>query len=514
MVTTTVDSSSNHHSPTSVAENPNFPRKNLPSPWAQVVRGADSEPNHQSPPSSSSSSSLDSVTSNGACAAVDACDAAVKPAWKRPSNEVADVGPGPVMGAVSWPALSESTKPAAKLTSESSAKTATDDGSLTTPQGPVISDSPQKQVTGNVKPSPAMNHGMVNRQRSMKRGGANSNNVVPGPAQNNFSTPSPNLSPPPPPPFPVLQMPPSTFAHGIPGAPVPIPRDPYRNNNWDTRPPLGGFMPPMNEHRSPSRRSNAGHHPRDGSYHNSYVNRRDQDRGSYANTRDTHVNQQRIPPRGLMRPPPPNPASFMGPQPIRPFPNPAGFPEFYYFPTLQFESFGGMPFFTHAPPPAMFFPVAETPLTNTIVNQIDYYFSDANLVKDEYLRSNMDEQGWVPITLIASFPRVRSLTSNIKLILDSLRTSTVVEVQGDKLRRRNEWIKWLPSAQLRAKAGSISPSGSSSNNLAADFEKITVDETITEDVNSVPTTNDAAAEGEFSSQSQVPNGDATTASSN
>ncbi|KAL2346222.1 hypothetical protein Fmac_000222 [Flemingia macrophylla] len=513
MVTTTVDSSSNHHSPTSAAENPNFPRKNLPSPWAQVVRGADSEPNYQSTPSSSSSSSLDSVASYGA--AVDACDASVKPVWKRPSNEVADVGP--VMGAVSWPALSESTKPMARSIPESAAKTSTDDGSLTTTtaitQGPVISDYPQKQSTGNVKPT-AMNHGMANRQRSMKRGGANSNNVGSGPSQNNFSSPSQNHPPPPPPPFPVLQMPPSTYAHGISGVPVPIPRDPYRNNNWDTRPPHGGVMPPMNEHRSPSRRSNAGHHPRgDGSYHNSYGNRRDQDRGNYANTRDTHINQQRMPPRGLMRPPPPNPASFVGTQSMRPFPNPAGFPEFYYFPTLQFESFGGMPFFTHAPPPAMFLPVAETPLTNTIVNQIDYYFSDANLVKDEYLRSNMDEQGWVPITLIASFPRVRSLTSNIKLILDSLRTSAIVEVQGDKLRRRNEWIKWLPSTQLRANAGSISPSGSSSNNLAADFEKITLDDT-TDKVNSVPTTNDDAAGGEFSTLSQVPNGDVTAASTN
>lgn len=50
------------------------------------------------------------------------------------------------------------------------------------------------------------------------------------------------------------------------------------------------------------------------------------------------------------------------------------FLEFYYFPTLQLESFGRMPFFTHAPPPAMFFPVAETPLTDVIIKQIDYYF--------------------------------------------------------------------------------------------------------------------------------------------
>ena len=70
-------------------------------------------------------------------------------------------------------------------------------------------------------------------------------------------------------------------------------------------------------------------------------------------------------------------------------------------------------------------------------------------------------------------------------------------------------MKWLPSVQLLAKSGSISPSGSSSNNLAADFEKITVDDA---KVNAKPTANDDAA-GESSTQSQVPN-DATTVSSN
>ena len=70
-------------------------------------------------------------------------------------------------------------------------------------------------------------------------------------------------------------------------------------------------------------------------------------------------------------------------------------------------------------------------------------------------------------------------------------------------------MKWLPSVQLLAKSGSISPSESSSNNLAADFEKITVDDA---KVNTEPTTNEDAA-GESSTQSQVPN-DATTVSSN
>ena len=125
MVTTTVDSSSNHHTPSGAADTYSFPRKNLPSPWAQVVRGADSEPNHQSPPSSSSSSSLDSVNSIGPAA--DTVDAAVKPVWKRPSNDAAEIGP--VMGAISWPALSESTKPTPKSISDS-----VDDESLTPPK--------------------------------------------------------------------------------------------------------------------------------------------------------------------------------------------------------------------------------------------------------------------------------------------------------------------------------------------------------------------------------------------
>lgn len=133
MVTTTVDSSSNHHSPTAADTSNNFPQKTMPSPWAQVVRGADAEPNDQSPPSSSSSSfsSLDSINSNGP--AVQTSDTTVKPAWKKPeSNGVSEVGP--VMGAHSWPDLSESTKPTAKLTSDSSVKTAADEESTTTPQ--------------------------------------------------------------------------------------------------------------------------------------------------------------------------------------------------------------------------------------------------------------------------------------------------------------------------------------------------------------------------------------------
>lgn len=33
--------------------------------------------------------------------------------------------------------------------------------------------------------------------------------------------------------------------------------------------------------------------------------------------------------------------------------------------------------------------------------------SDVNLIKDTFLRQNMDDQGWVPISLIAGFQKVK-----------------------------------------------------------------------------------------------------------
>ncbi|MED6146329.1 hypothetical protein PIB30_033438 [Stylosanthes scabra] len=414
MVTTTADSSSNHHSPIVAAatNNLNFPRKNLPSPWAQVVRGSDAEPQppsaavvHQllSPSSSSETDQLqpsshpsppvESSNSDGttaAAATVDSFNAdkasnnvgPKKPAWRRQSNGAEDASAVKVMDAVSWPALSDSTKPPTKLTPEaaaSSSKTASD-GSQPTPPWPVASQSPRKQAagagTGNAKPNPSSNHGGAGRQRPIKRGGINGNNGA-GPvhAVRSFPAPSPPPTPPPPPPpFPVFHIPSTSFANGVAGVPALMPRDPYRNNNWGARPPVGSFVSPMIEHRSPSRRGNFGHHPRsDCSYHN-YGSRTDQDRPSFAHTRDPHLHQTRIFPTGVMSSIPPNGPSFAGPQPIPPFVNHAGFPEYCYYPTLQFEPFGGMPFFTHGPPPAMFYPVAETSLTNAIVKQIDYYF--------------------------------------------------------------------------------------------------------------------------------------------
>ncbi|XP_012828817.1 PREDICTED: la-related protein 1B-like [Erythranthe guttata] len=122
-------------------------------------------------------------------------------------------------------------------------------------------------------------------------------------------------------------------------------------------------------------------------------------------------------------------------------------PHFYYVsggPPPRQDFFRPMPMrMPMLPFPPMFFPVQKPGVSSQILKQIEYYFSNDNLVKDIFLRQNMDAEGWVPIKLIAGFRKVMQLTDNIQLIKDSMQPSNVVEVQADKLRRRNDWSKWI-----------------------------------------------------------------------
>lgn len=81
-----------------------------------------------------------------------------------------------------------------------------------------------------------------------------------------------------------------------------------------------------------------------------------------------------------------------------------------------------------------------------LTQQIDYYFSLENLIKDIFLRKNMDNEGWVPLDLILNFKRVKLIINGIQnsienkeispksIILDSLNTCDNLEVRllGDK----------------------------------------------------------------------------------
>nr|XP_008110243.1 PREDICTED: la-related protein 1B isoform X1 [Anolis carolinensis] len=94
--------------------------------------------------------------------------------------------------------------------------------------------------------------------------------------------------------------------------------------------------------------------------------------------------------------------------------------------------------------------VDETLLKEYIKRQIEYYFSVENLERDFFLRRKMDEQGFLPISLIASFHRVQALTTNVNLILEALKDSTEVEIVDHKMRKRMEPEKWpIPGPSSR-----------------------------------------------------------------
>ncbi|KAK3145411.1 hypothetical protein QOZ80_3BG0252510 [Eleusine coracana subsp. coracana] len=178
--------------------------------------------------------------------------------------------------------------------------------------------------------------------------------------------------------------------------------------------------------------------------------------------------------RGAPPPPPPMavPPPFMGPppppvSPMRPFPGPMVFhhempspvspvsPMYYFGPPPPPEALRGM---TLAPPmvgpPA--YPYFQAPHESQpdsdadaqenqakLLKQMEFYFSKDNLCMDVFLRRRMDDQGWVDISLIAGFKKVRELTNDLQYIKETVQSSSILETQDDKIRRQNDWDKWV-----------------------------------------------------------------------
>ncbi|NWU94897.1 LARP7 protein, partial [Upupa epops] len=75
-----------------------------------------------------------------------------------------------------------------------------------------------------------------------------------------------------------------------------------------------------------------------------------------------------------------------------------------------------------------------------IVKQVDFWFGDVNLHKDRFLREQIEKSrdGYVDISLLVSFNKMKKLTTDGKLIARAVKSSTVVELdlEGTRIRRR------------------------------------------------------------------------------
>ena len=87
--------------------------------------------------------------------------------------------------------------------------------------------------------------------------------------------------------------------------------------------------------------------------------------------------------------------------------------------------------------------VNDDVLKNYVKHQIEYYFSKENLQRDFFLRRKMTPEGYLPISLVASFNRVQQLCQDITFIVDSVDDSEIVEIKdGLMIRSKQDPESW------------------------------------------------------------------------
>eukprot|EP01051_Picozoa_sp_SAG22_P020694 SAG22_NODE_4286_length_1317_cov_1.249589_1_plen_199_part_10 len=96
-------------------------------------------------------------------------------------------------------------------------------------------------------------------------------------------------------------------------------------------------------------------------------------------------------------------------------------------------------------------PEAVSAETNAkILQQIEFYFGDANLPTDKFLLKTMkkDPDRWVDLSVIAGFNLVKKLSKSTAVIAAALQPSELLEVSDDLTRLRR--TKPLPAADTSA----------------------------------------------------------------
>lgn len=97
-----------------------------------------------------------------------------------------------------------------------------------------------------------------------------------------------------------------------------------------------------------------------------------------------------------------------------------------------------------------------------VMSQMEYYFSIDNLCKDLYLRKNMDSQGWVLLSVVANFKRIKQLAGDdqpletLRMVCGHVKNLEYMQSPDgeERVRRREGWKDFvlpmndrLPSAQ-------------------------------------------------------------------
>lgn len=103
-------------------------------------------------------------------------------------------------------------------------------------------------------------------------------------------------------------------------------------------------------------------------------------------------------------------------------------------------------------------PLAEQQYIFEMVStQLEYYFSIDNLLKDMYLRKNMDSQGFVFLDVIINFNRIKQLSADPNVLKAACLRSDTIEIKTgedgkDRLRRQEGWEQFVMPTEQREPA--------------------------------------------------------------
>jgi len=83
--------------------------------------------------------------------------------------------------------------------------------------------------------------------------------------------------------------------------------------------------------------------------------------------------------------------------------------------------------------------VPDAALSSAIVSQVEYYFSDANLPTDKFMQQQIsrDKYGFVALSVIATFKKMKKLSTDTRVIACALSQSSKLEISknGTRVRR-------------------------------------------------------------------------------
>lgn len=94
---------------------------------------------------------------------------------------------------------------------------------------------------------------------------------------------------------------------------------------------------------------------------------------------------------------------------------------------------------------------SKNEILGLLINQIEYYFSDENLEADDYLKSKMDDEGYVELSLLLTFTNVIRFTNDISILCQSvimskqleLKIDDIYELKSSKIRNKDNYLKFI-----------------------------------------------------------------------